>query len=165
VKCIVSDTGPILHLTEAGCVDLLQHMGTVLIPAMVDLELRASISKWANSTPPWVSVERLDPSHVAEALAWQQAGVLHPGEAEAIALARQATAYWLLTDETVARLLAQSLGLEVHGSLGIVLWAAAKGYLSRAQAELTLRRLAGSSLWISPRVLEEANSSLDRLCS
>ncbi len=54
-----------------------------------------------------------------------------------------------------------SVGLEVHGSLGIVLWAAATGHLSRTEAESALERLAQSSLWISARVLSEAKSALE----
>ena len=52
-------------------------------------------------------------------------GLAAYGEAQAIALARQFGPDWLLTDDASARLLAQSLGLEVHGSLGLVLWSAA----------------------------------------
>jgi predicted nucleic acid-binding protein len=67
--------------------------------------------------------------------------------------------------DAAARLFAQTLGLEVHGSLGVVLWAAAVGRLGRAEAETTLDRLAQSSLWISARVLAEAKAALDQLFS
>lgn len=63
----------------------------------------------------------LVPPHSAEAELWLEAGLLHAGEAEAIALARQIRADWLVTDGAAARLFAQTLGIEVHGSLGIVL--------------------------------------------
>ena len=99
----------------------------------------------------------------AEAAGWQQAGLLDAGEAEAVALARQLNAQWLWTDDAAARLFAQTLGLEVHGSLGIVLWAAALGHLNRADAEVALDRLAQSSLWISARVLAEARAALGQL--
>ena len=70
---------------------------------------------------------------------------------------------WLLTDDTAARVFATTLGLEVHGSLGIVLWAAARGHLSREESAVALDRLAHSSLWLSTRVLAEARAALDRL--
>lgn len=98
-----------------------------------------------------------------EAAAWRQAGLLDPGEAEAVALARQINAQWLLTDDAAARLFGQSLSLEVHGSLGVVLWAAAAGRLNRADAEAALDRLAQSSLWISAKVLAEAKAALEQL--
>ena len=81
--------------------------------------------------------------HVRE---WQTSGLVEAGEAEAIALARQLSAAWFLTDDAAARVFATALGLEVHGSLGIVLWAAARKYLSREEAGAALDRLAHSSL-------------------
>ncbi|HHW39541.1 MAG TPA: DUF3368 domain-containing protein, partial [Syntrophomonadaceae bacterium] len=84
---------------------------------------------------------------------------------EAIALARQIRADWLVTDDAAARLFAQTLGIEVHGSLGIVLWAVATGRLNRPQAEAVLERLSRSSLWLSPRVLAEAKAALGKIYS
>jgi predicted nucleic acid-binding protein len=108
-------------------------------------------------------VTQLDSGPALEARSWQQAGLLHYGEAQAIALARQLGADWLLTDDAAARLLAQSLGLEVHGSLGLVLWAAATRRLSRTEAESALGRLARSSLWVSPSVLLAAKAALEQM--
>jgi predicted nucleic acid-binding protein len=90
---------------------------------------------------------------------------LDAGEAEAIALARQVQADWFLTDDAAARLFAQALGLEVHGALGIILWATAVGHLNRTAAEAALHRLAQSSLWVSAKVLTEARLALDQLFS
>jgi predicted nucleic acid-binding protein len=80
-----------------------------------------------------------------------------------VALARQAGADWLLTDDAAARLFATALGIEVHGSLGVLLWAAAAGHLDPIEAEAALSRLAASSLWVSGQVLEEARSALRRM--
>lgn len=66
-------------------------------------------------------------------------------------------------DDAAARVFATALGLEVHGSLGIVLWAAARRHLHREEAAVALDRLAHSSLWISARVLAEAQAALHRL--
>jgi predicted nucleic acid-binding protein len=90
--------------------------------------------------------------------------LLNVGEAEAISLARQLGADWLLTDDAAARLLAQSLGLEVHGSLGVVLWAAAEGHISYLEGEEILNRLAASSLWVSASVILEAKEALRKIC-
>ena len=89
--------------------------------------------------------------------------MLHAGEAEAIALARQIAADWLLTDDAAARLFASELDLEVHGSLGVILWAAALGYLDRPAAEQALTRLASSSLWLSTRIQGEAWAALEEI--
>ena len=162
---MISNTGPLLHLGETQTLTLLMQTGEVYIPRAVDVEMEQHDSMWANARPSWIHVETLIAPYDGEATAWQQAGLLDAGEAEAIALARQVQADWLLTDDAAARLFAQALGLEVHGSLGIVLWAAAVGHLNRTAAETALNHLARSSLWVSAKVLAEARSALEQLLS
>ena len=163
MKKVVSDTGPVLHLREAGLAHLLELAGRVHIPKAVNLELERLDAAWGRARPAWVSLIELTEGYRREALAWQQAGLLGPGESEAIALARQVGADWLLTDDAPARLVARSLGLDVHGSLGVVLWAAAVGHVGRSDAEAALARLMQSSLWMSARVVGEARAALRQL--
>jgi predicted nucleic acid-binding protein len=161
VRVIVSNTGPVFHLAEVGALDLLSFAGDVHIPRGVEAELIQLRLDW--NRPSWLSVENLTEPQLADAIAWRQAGMLDAGEAEALALARHLGASWFLTDDTAARLLAQALGLEVHGSLGVVLWAAANDCLDYSTAATVLTGLSESSLWISPRILLEARSALQRL--
>ena len=163
MKRIVCDTGPLLHLREADVRDLLSRAGEVHIPSAVDLEMGSYEPAWHAHRPAWLHVTQLNSNAALEAHSWQQAGLLHYGEAQAIALARQLGSDWLLTDDAAARLLAESQGLEVHGSLGLVLWFAAMRHLTRPQAESALDRLARSSLWVSPSVLREAKSALEQM--
>jgi predicted nucleic acid-binding protein len=162
---VVSDTGPILHLEEASLLDLLRLVAETRIPNAVDAELCASLPSWATQRPPWITLQSLAEPHVADALAWQQAGLLHAGEAEAIALTRQTKASWLLTDDAAARLFAEALGIEAHGSLAVVLLAAGTGAVSRAAADAAITALAQSSLWVTPRVVAAARAALARLSS
>jgi predicted nucleic acid-binding protein len=163
MRRIVCDTGPLLHLGEAGVRDLLARAGDIHIPRAVDLEMGRYEVTWDIHKPAWLRVTSLDPAPEIDAQAWQQAGLLHYGEAQAIALARQLRADWLLTDDAAARLAAQSLGLEVHGTLGMVLWAVSSRHLSGANAECALERLTKSSLWVSRSVLLAAKAALDKL--
>jgi predicted nucleic acid-binding protein len=163
VRLIVSDTGPLLHLHEAQALGLIALAGEVHIPIGVDQEISHHEASWPNNKPSWISVDSLIAPYDAEADTWRQARLLDSGEAQAIALARQLNADWLLTDDASARLLGQTMGLEVHGSLGVVLWAAAVGHLTRIEAESALVRLARSSLWVSARILEEAKAALDQM--
>lgn len=160
-RCVVSNTGPLLHLSEAGALDLLPLTGSIHVPAGVEAELVRWVPDW--SAPEWLTVDMLQERPATEANAWREAGLLDAGEAAALALARQLSADWFLTDDAAARLLAGTLGLEVHGSLGVVLWAAAAGHFDHADARSVLDRLTQSSLWLSARVLTEARDSLDRL--
>jgi hypothetical protein len=133
-------------------------MGELYVPRMVVEELSQYLS--VQQMPEWVIVEWLEKSRVVESTAWQRAGLLDAEEAEAIALARQVKADWLLTDDAAARLFGTEMGLEVHGSLGVVLGAAAFGHFSYAEADQALTRLTKSSLWISDKVLAEARAAL-----
>jgi predicted nucleic acid-binding protein len=163
VRGVVCDTSVLLHLTEADALPVLMRMGDIVVPRAVVTEMTQYSPLWLTEKPSWIHVQSLTDPFLKEAMAWRQAGLLDSGEAEAIALARQITAAWLLTDDAAARLFAQSLGIEVHGSLGVVLWAAAVRELSRTDAEAMLDRLAESSLWISARVLAEARRALRQL--
>lgn len=158
MRRLVADTGPLLHLAEADGLHLLQLAGELHVPPLVVKELHYTAP--ALPFPAWIIQDTLEPLHVTESVAWQQAGLLDAGEAEAIALAQQIQADWFLTDDAAARLFAAQFGLEVHGSLGIVLWAAAMEHLDFSTAQQILERLSISSLWISSRVMAEAQAAL-----
>jgi len=100
------------------------------------------------------------PSNSVTALNWHRAGLLHLGEAEALALTLQERADWFLTDDSAARVVAEQMAVEVHGSLGVLLWGAATGLIDLPAAEAALDRLRQSSLWVPPRVLREARYAL-----
>jgi hypothetical protein len=158
LKKIVCDTGPLLVLREIGALELLRLAGNLCIPPAVGQELKSFRSR-----PEWLKVVELTPISSAATRVWELGSSLGRGEAEALALARQIDADWFLTDDAAARLIGQNEGIEVHGSLGVVLWAAAVGHLDRSGAESQLEALARSSLWISERVLLRARAALEEL--
>jgi predicted nucleic acid-binding protein len=157
---IVTNTGPLLHLHEARCLDLLNLAGDVHAPLMVVIELKTLLEV---TMPSWIKVYPLENSFQKLAASWTQAGILDSGEAEALCLAQQLNADWFLTDDAAARLLAQTLGIEVHGSLGVILWAAAVGYLEYAKAQESLDGLIHSSLWMSPGIIVHARKALEKI--
>ncbi len=163
MRVVVCDTGPILHLREADGLWLLEKTGEVMAPGAVDRELDAQIGNWSGERPSWFRVVALSEDEARQVEQLRAIGGLGPGEAEALALARSRRVDWLLTDDASARMIGALLGLEVHGSLGVILWGAAKGHLRREQAFSLLDRLAKSSLWLSRRILDEAREALDRL--
>jgi len=69
----------------------------------------------------------------------------------------------VLTDDAAARIFAKSIGMEVHGSLGMVLWAAAVGHMQYPEAQDALDRLSKTSLWISRDILHESKITLEKL--
>lgn len=161
-RIIVCDTGPLLHLSEAGASHLLSLAGEILIPPLVAIEFEANAQGW--SPPQWARKVALEKSTQKKADKWVKAKQIDAGEAEAIGLALQEQADWLLTDDANARQFAESLGLEVHGSIAIILWAVAIGLIrEKALAIQLLDNLADSSLWISNRILQEAHKAIDIL--
>ncbi|MEW5872629.1 MAG: hypothetical protein AB1894_25435 [Chloroflexota bacterium] len=157
---IVSNTGPILHLQEAKCLDLLRLAGDIHTPKMVEAELTHLLPDF--KLPAWININLLEEPFQQLANSWMQAGLLDPGEAEALSLARQLNVKWFLTDDAAARLFASAMDIEVHGSLGIILWAAAVGYLTYVEAVEYLDNLISSSVWMSPRVIASAQDALTK---
>ena len=131
MKRIVADTGPILHLHEAGGLHLFPLIGDVYLPPRVLAELRS-----LNPTLPskFSKTQALSPAAQKRALEWERAGLLHGGEAEAPALALELKPDWFLTDDAAARLTAESLNVEVRGSIGVLLWGAANQIVKRARS-------------------------------
>lgn len=164
MKVIVCDAGPLIHLSEADCLDLLRPAGNLFLPYRVAIEVRSAVSL-AEAWPAFLEIVELDPHERKQADMWQAVGGLHAGEAEALVLAQRRRADWFLTDDATTRLFVSLLGLEVHGSLGIILWNAAKGYLGRDEAESALNRLEATSLWLSNRIRREARQALEEIMS
>ena len=163
-RIIVCDTGPLLHLSEAGAIHLLQLAGEIIIPPIVAVEFEQNAQGW--KPPQWVVVRELDEMADRKSISWVRAKHIDPGESGAIALAIQLKADWLLTDDAKARQFAESLEVEVHGSIGLLLWSIAAGHVNdHARALNLLDSLANSSLWISERVLHEARKAIDNFFS
>jgi len=163
MRTIVTDAGPLIHLREADLIPLLRGCGRVCVPPLVKAEVCAN-SALGKDWPAWIEVVPLEPADARQAEAWVRLGDLHGGEAEAVVVARALHADWLLTDDAGARLAATSLGLEVHGSLGIVLWNVAHKLLDQTHGLDALTRLRQSSLWLSDRILREAEDAVREMC-
>ena len=134
-----------------------------MIPPIVDREIARHVQDWTSRRPGWLHVESAQYPLAERLERWAAQIDLGAGEIEAIVLAKSRAADWLLTDDAADRVVATLLGMEVHGSLGVVLWAAAQAHINRHEAAAILERLAVSSLWISPAILAEARRALDEL--
>ncbi|UNQ73786.1 DUF3368 domain-containing protein [Infirmifilum sp. NZ] len=71
----------------------------------------------------------------------RSAPLIHRGEAEVFALALLMRPCHVLVDDRAARLVARSLGLEVHGTLYVLVAAARRGAVAPEEALLILDRL------------------------
>lgn len=161
-RIIICDTGPLIHLREANAIHLLKQAGDILVPPAVAEEFKRNQPN--AKFPDWIQICELTTRSAGQAAKWVRNDEVDPGEAQAIALALQQPCDWLLTDDAEARRFAESLGLEVHGSIGLLLWTAASGHIeSRTRAHQILDGFRHSSLWISERIVTAAAKAIDDL--
>jgi predicted nucleic acid-binding protein len=149
---VVSNTSPISNLAAIGQLSLLRAMfGTVSVPRAVLRELQA----WKNPEAfrlidkaiqeRWiVPMEASDSRRVA---ALENTHQIDLGEAEAIVLASEQNAAYLLMDETEGRAAANACGLACTGVVGILLRAKASGLIPSLSK--TLRELRSANFYLS----------------
>jgi predicted nucleic acid-binding protein len=163
----VSNSGPLIHLAMIGRLEILQALfGRVVIPGTVRREvvdrgkeegkgdaflIEGEIEKG------WIVVE--DPVGSAEDIA-DSAGI-DAGEAEAIMLARSRHCL-VLIDDLAARRFATGLGLEVTGSIGVVVRAVKVGLISMDEGLDALEKLA-RVIWLSVGVYEDVRKVVEGL--
>ncbi len=151
---MVSDSSPLIHLSRIGRLGLLRDLfGEVLIPEAVYREVvveggdRPGAREVARA--PWIRVAGIRSEHLKRALML----LLDEGEAEAIVLALEAGASLVLLDDREARLQAKRLGLQVTGTLGILLRARRLGLIGSLREEL--ERLKETGFRVSPELEDE----------
>ncbi len=164
IRIVVSDSGPIIHLYESSFLSLLKNLGEIYCSHSVSVEVQ-TITDFTGNWTEWLQIVQLAPPELKEAEMWAKIGDLHRGEAETFVLTRIKKADWLLTDDSAARLFASLLGIEVHGSLGVVLWNVAHGKLSQSEAIQALNNLEKSSLWLSTKIFDEARKAIIEMTS
>ena len=125
---VVADTSPINYLVLLAQTGVLPALYTrVLLPPAVvtelqDLEAPEEVRAWVTALPTWCEVRRPAPLGETETLA-----NLGAGEREAILLAQELRADFLLIDEEDGRQAARSRALTVTGTLGVLERAAERG--------------------------------------
>ena len=151
---VVSDTTPLNYLILIEAVQFLPALfGRVFAPTAVILELAdprspQPVRDWASSPPEWLTVQK--PTQVVDTLSKK----LHRGEVEAISLAEELGADWVLIDERRASREAEHRGLRVAGTLGILEELGARNLLDYVK---TLDRLISeTNFYVTEDVLRES---------
>lgn len=125
---IISDTSVISYLIQLGEVELLARIfGKVVIPEKVFGELtRVESHIEVVNGLNWLDVRSISDVNLFQGFLDN----LDPGEAEAITLAIELHADFLLIDERKGRSIARSQGLLITGLLGVLVEAKSLGYIS-----------------------------------
>jgi len=88
-------------------------------------------------------------------------GSLHQGEFEAIVLAQELNADYVVLDDLLARRKAKRLGLQVMGTIGILLFLEKRKKLNANQAWEKIMELTEQySMYLSPHILEYLKGQL-----
>src|SRR5438552_2590726 len=99
---LVSDAGPLIHLDELGCLNLLQDFAEVLVPDAVWAEVRRHRPSALRRRS--VNFQRVTvrPDAAPELARLAQAFLLDAGEVEALRLMQQSSGAIFLTDDSAA---------------------------------------------------------------
>ena len=160
---VICDAGPIIHLDEISCLDLLRDFEEVILPLSVEKEIaliRPS-ALTASNLPVKRAAGRLDMGERLHALC--QIFSLDAGETESLVLMESHPSAIFLTDDAAARLVAEQMKFEVHGTIGILLRSIRRG---QRKAEEVLQIFSDiplkSTLHIRPSLLDEISSKIKK---
>jgi len=142
MSIVISDASCLILFTNIDRLDILSSLfGEIWITSAVQREYRLVL-------PEFVSVHDAIDRERSEEL--QQ--ILDPGEATSIALALENPGCTILIDEKKGRRVATSLGIEVTGTVGILLKAAAAN-LVEVRPDL-ISDLEANGFYLSDRLLD-----------
>ena len=149
---VVSNTSPIVNLAAIGQLELLRGVfGSIIIPDAVYHEIVVQGAGRAGSSEipaaEWIVQRSVNNLHVADILKQEL------GAGEALALALEIGADWILLDERLGRRWATRLGLPFTGLLGVLAKAKARSLIPAVKPLMdALRTHAG--FWISPSLYQ-----------
>lgn len=150
-KRIVVNTSPWIALSICGQNHLLKILyDEIYIPVKVKEEILAGGERGVGvselKASPWVKVEKVVDVEKVKLLY-----ELEQGEAEVIILAKEKGIKQVMIDEKIARLQAKILGLEVIGTLGLLLKAKKRGILSTIKPSIT--KMIKNGIWIKEEIV------------
>lgn len=152
---LVVNASPLIFLGNAGQLDLLRAIGAsrVIMPQSVFEEVTSSVHNdpAARSVAESNWIEQAGPVEIPPSvIEWD----LGPGESSVIAVALTISGARPVIDDLTGRRCALALGLDVVGTLGVVIAAYRYGHIDNPrQVMLDLR---ASGMWLSDAVIERA---------
>jgi predicted nucleic acid-binding protein len=158
----VLDAGPLIHLDEIESLHLLCGYREVLLPEIVEREALAHRPGIQLSSIPHL-MRIAAPVSISDSLfATAVEFGAHAGELAAIAALRRHHGDCLLSDDAAARAMAEALGFQVRGTVGLILRGWIRGEVTKAAARGLLRALPKkSTLYLRARFLEEILQQLN----
>ncbi|GAB4401722.1 MAG: hypothetical protein Kow00123_11280 [Anaerolineales bacterium] len=146
----ICDTSPLLYLHRLGALEWLSVLfDEIWVPTAVVAELREGKDKGYDVPDPvgyeWLRI--MDPSALPSEWLARDLG---RGELAVLALALENPSHLVVLDDALARSIARAAGMQVWGTLRILLEAKARGLTSSISP--LLRTLEEAGMWISEDV-------------
>lgn len=152
----VCDAGPLIHLDELDCLDLLNDFEETLTPEAVSKEVGIHRPKCMKNPALKCKVVKQQLSASPALSATCRAFALDLGEAEALALVEVTPGAIFLTDDAAARLVAMQMGFRVHGTIGILLRAVRRQLRTAEEILNILEEMpTRSTLYVKRDLLEQ----------
>jgi predicted nucleic acid-binding protein len=152
MRKVISNTTPILSLLKINKLSILDELyGSVSIPQAVFDEIESGSDKefYADlSKIPWISIEKI---HVSTPKLYMFD--LDAGEAEVLILAEEQNADLVVLDEIMGRRYAKHLGLNLTGTLGVLLKAKEQGLIDAISP--LLDELIQKGTWLNPKIIND----------
>jgi predicted nucleic acid-binding protein len=150
----VLDAGPLLHLDELDSLRLLAGYREVLLPEVVESEARQHRPGIQIDSIPGLVRVSSNSSTAGSMFALAAEFGLQAGELAAIAVLKEHHGNCLLSDDAAARALAEAMGFQVRGTVGLILRAWQRKQISKAAATDLLNALpVKSTLHLRPGFL------------
>ncbi len=151
-KPVIVNNTPLVALWSLDQISLLRELYTeIWIPPAVKaefLEIEPIARQASLDDAPWIKTVRLTYTQRAD-----YAG-LHQGEASVLALAEEHNARLVIIDELKARRYAQQIGLQVTGTIGVLLFAKERGLIDAIKPSIT--ELQTHGLYLSSVLIDKA---------
>ena len=152
----ICDAGPLIHLDEIDCLDLLTDFQALVVPDQVWEEAAHHRPAVLKAQAPAFHRVPVTLAEDPRFRALVKSFSLDSGEQAALSLMNDYPEAVLLTDDAAARLAAQALGFRTHGSLGVLLRSVRLGRRNKAEILSILREIpTRSTLHIRLSLLEE----------
>ena len=161
---VVSDTTPLISLMKAGRLELLEPLfKEVLIPEAVFAELTTNARHQREAEQigmsSFIRVVTVSEQKAVDIL--QRASGLDLGESEAIVFADDVKADVLLMDEAKGRQVAKAMGLQIMGTVGVLLFAYQEKLISGSDVEAALNKMKNESIYIGEDLFNYAMSKIE----
>lgn len=162
LKEAVADSGPLIHLAEIGCLQLLSIFDILHVPHAVWLETveQARLSERDLSAATNIQRYVVPYSESDQFVKENKITELHAGERECLFLCREKSLAILLTDDMAVRDAAKRLDLIPVGSLGVIFKAYERGQISLQDAEHYIANLYSTRLFVTRAIADLAIEKL-----